>query len=164
MKNYHSAPGYSQIVTIILTAILLISCNNWSVPKELTGNWKSGKFIATVRTETVNHKFTVASDSTVISIKINKDNTVTGSIGFAEISGGKICMNEGLLPPSIKGIVHLIDCGSIGKIFTSDPLESKQIQIWLGSMNEDEIEAELRNTGSSSDIPIASLKLKKVKD
>ena len=164
MKNFHTAPGQLKIVIMMLATFFLNSCDNWSVPKELIGNWKSNKFIATVRTEPVNHKFTVASDSTVISIKINKDNTVTGSIGFAEISGGIICMNEGLLPPSIKGIVQVIDCGPIGKIFTNDPLEVKQIQIWFGSMKENEIEAELRNTGSSSDVPIASLKLKKVKD
>ncbi len=164
MKNFHTAPGQLKIVIIILAAFLLNSCDNWSVPKELIGNWKSNKIIATVRAEPVNHKYTVASDSTFITIKINKDKTVTGYIGFAEITGGMISENKGFLSPSKTGIAHIIDCGSIGKIFTNDPLDGKQIQIWLGSVKENEIEAELRNIDSSSDISIAGMKLKKVKD
>ncbi len=154
-----------KVLISFLMLLAAASCSSWKVQPELVGKWKTDKFIAVVRTEPTKFKFEVASDSTKISLSINGDNTVTGFIGTAEIKGGTIDQNKGIEPPLKKGISYVIDCGSVGKIFTNDPIDGKQIQLWLRPIKEDgTIEADMRLFQGYSVFPMATLTLKKVKD
>ena len=93
--------------------------------------------------------------------EILKDNTAKGIIGNQSFSDGKIKKNKGL-PPHLTGVAYIIECGSIGKLFTTDPLERKNVEIWISPLASDNImKAELRYTDGMEDFPMADLQLTK---
>ena len=148
---------------LVLISSIQYSCNyninQWTVPQELIGTWKSDKIKVTVRSEPKWMKFKFTPDSASISITINKDKTATGSVGLAEFKNGKIRLNlencENLC------ISYIIECGSIGKIFNNDPLENKEVEIWLGPLNTT-IDSELRFTEGIAHFPMAGMLFTKV--
>lgn len=124
----------------VLILFFLLSCGKRIVAPELLGHWKSGLNLVTVRSEPKLLKYQFNSDSAVVTLKIYNNNTVSGSIGLAEFVNGRIKKN--ISNPDSAGIGYIIECGYIGKIFESDPLISKQVEIWLGPV-KDSINAEL---------------------
>jgi len=142
---------------LVLLSFVLHSCGQMTVPSEMVGLWSTGKDRITVRTRNENSGFQFASDSAVIALRINDDHTVIGSIGSAKFGNGRIKTNW-LLPVKMSGLAFTIDCGQIGKIFENDPLDSKEVEIWLspGPVNGI-IDGELRYTQGVNYFPMAGL-------
>ena len=118
-------PAYLTLATFFLH-----SCGQMSIPSEMIGQWKTDKSLITVRTKNEKTRFEFTSDSAIIKFKVNSDHTVDGSIGSAKFENGKIKTNW-LLPIKMSGIAFTIECGKIGKIFENDPLDSKEVELWL---------------------------------
>jgi hypothetical protein len=121
----------------------------------MSGNWKTDKGMITVRTKEKKTGFQFTSDSAVITLKINDDHTVSGSIGSAKFGNGKIVTNS-LLPVKMSGLSFTVECGTIGKIFENDPLESKEVELWLSpGPVKGMIDGELRYTQGVHYFPMA---------
>ncbi|MEI6576003.1 MAG: hypothetical protein WCO63_07495 [Bacteroidota bacterium] len=147
----------------ILSIILLGSCSKSTLSPDYVGEWKTGKTNIMVRTEPKWMKFNFYQDSATVTIQIKSDKTVSGSIGSAEFKTGKLKKNWGL-PSSWTGVSYVVVCGSIGKIYTNDPLSDKEVEIWLSpATSSGEMAAELRYTENKAQFPMADLKFKKVK-
>ena len=141
-------------LSLTLATIFLYSCGQTSIPEEIIGKWKTDKGMITVRTKDKMTRFKFTSDSAFITLKINDDYTVTGSIGSAKFENGKIVTNS-LLPVKMSQSAFTIKCGKIGKIFEMDPLDSKIVQLWLspGPINGI-IDGELRYTQGVNYFPM----------
>lgn len=123
--------------TLILITTILYSfkfVNDISIPAELLGQWKSDKTKITVRTEPKWMKFTYTSDSAIVTLKINSDNTASGFIGNAKFENAMVKKNGG--NPDKTGISYIIKCGTIGKIFDKDPTNGEEVEIWLQPIRE----------------------------
>ena len=144
----------------VLNFFLMSSCGDWTLPPELLGTWESGTILITVRTRTAEKEWVFTSDSAKISITIHSDQRVTGSIGAATLENGKIRKNWG--NPETTGLSEIIECGYIGKIFESDPLDPKEVELWLAPMENDAIDTELRFTTGWAQFPMAGMLLRKV--
>jgi hypothetical protein len=158
MKDYFSFKLSLISWVLTLTLLILSSCGKWTVPVELVGDWKSGKHLITVRVKLERGEYEFISDSAVISFTISDDNTVSGSIGDAAFKDGTIRKNWG--NPEKTGLAHIIECGSIGKIFENDPLENKEVELWLAPLREN-IDAELRYTQRCAQFPMAGIRFTK---
>lgn len=153
----------SKIIGLcILSSFVLSSCSDWTLPPELVGTWESDTIEVTVRTRTAEKEWVFTSDSAKISITIHVDKRVNGSIGTALFEEGKIRKNPG--NPEKKGLSEIIDCGIIGKIFEDDPMDPKEVQLWLAPMKEGSIDTELRYTTGWNQFPMAGFRLKRVGD
>ncbi len=151
--------GNWSLISILL---ILCSCSKWSIPSEYLGEWQTDRTIITVRTEPKWMKFQFTTDTAVISIKIKSDKIVSGFIGSTEIVNGKLKKNWGL-PSSYTGVSYIIECGSIGRIFNSDPVNRKEVEIWISPIKDNEVlEAELRFIENKAVFPMASLLFHKV--
>ena len=146
----------------VISAFVLHSCSDWTLPPELVGTWESDTIEVTVRTRTAEKEWVFTSDSAKISISIHADKRVTGSIGTALFEDGKIRKNPG--NPEKKGLSEIIECGNVGKIFEKDPLDHKEVQLWLAPIQEGSIDTELRYTTGRNHFPMAGFQLKKVGD
>jgi hypothetical protein len=59
-------------------------------------------------------------------------------------------------------VEYVVECGVAGKIFTRNPLEAREVELWLRSINEKSIlHAELGYTGGMAVLQIADLILKR---
>ena len=154
MKNQFDATNRMTLCLFVLVFILLNSCGKWSVPAEVVGQWESSNVKITVRTKPDKGKFEFTSDSASIIIRINSDNTISGSIGDAVFENGIIKKNWG--NPERTGLAFIIKCGSIGKIFENDPIDNKEVELWLSPLKKN-IDAELRYTQSGSHFPMAGM-------
>lgn len=140
---------------ITLVSFFLYSCGQTSIPQEMAGNWKTDKGMITVRTKDKKTGFQFTTDYAIITLKISDDHTVTGSIGSAKFGNGKIVTNS-LLPVKMSGLAFTVECGKIGKIFENDPLESKEVEIWLSpGPVKGKIDGELRYTQGVNYFPMA---------
>ena len=63
----------------------------------------------------------------------------------------------------MSGIAFTIKCGSIGKIFENDPLDLKDVELWLSPL-KGSISGELRYTQGASHFPMAGFRLTKKED
>ena len=61
-----------------------------------------------------------------------------------------------LATPKKRGLLLKIKCGSVGEIFENDPLENKEVELWLGPIKGN-IDAELRYTQGGSHFPMAGM-------
>ena len=145
---------------IVLNFTLLSSCGDWTVPPELVGTWESGTIPITVRTRSAEKEWIFTTDSAMISITIHADQRVTGSIGSTTFENGTIRKNRG--NPETTGCSEVIECGTIGTIFESDPLDPKEVELWLAPMKEGVIDTELRYTTGWNQFPMAGMLLRKV--
>lgn len=159
MKPYPLCPSRSRAAAFILSFILLTSCGNWTLPPELVGTWESGTVLITVRTQPAKKQWAFTSDSASISITIHADRRVSGNIGSAVFENGRIRRNHG--NPRITGLSEIIECGYIGKIFEDDPLDSKEVELWLSPMEDNSIDTELRYTTGWAQFPMAGMILRK---
>jgi len=148
---------------LIFILFLVGSCNpNWKVPPELVGEWESRAVEITVRTENKPFEFEFIADSGIIKFMIFEDKTASGTIGTAVFEKAELKKNFGI--PSITGVAYIIKCGAVSEIFDGDPLNSKEVEIWLGPLNENQsMEAELRYTQGGAHFPMSGFELKKVK-
>jgi hypothetical protein len=150
MKNQNLKFYRLTFWIFILATFLLFSCGTkkWMVPSEFIGNWESGKNKITVRfklSEQQQSQF--ISDSVTIKIRINNDKTVSGFIGQAAIDNGKIVKSRSF--PGLKEVEYQIECNLTGKIFDKDPIDSKEVDIWLSQINENgKIKGDVRSGGS----------------
>lgn len=155
MKNFK----YYTLFLLINITLSCVSSSKWVVPTELIGKWNTQPHKITVRTEPKWMKFEFTSDSAVVSIQINDNKTVIGNIGSASFSNSTVSQNTG--DPSVTGIAYIIKCGKIGKIFETDPLENKEVEIWLSPI-ENNMKAEIRYAESGDKFPMAGLIFEKV--
>jgi hypothetical protein len=119
------------------------------------GEWYAAKQKITIRIKP-DGKYIFISDSASIQIGIASDKTVIGKIGTASFSNGKLRKNPTL--PWETGVAYIVECGYIGKIFSNDPLENKEIEIWLSPIDSSGlIEAELRYTEGMAVFPMAGI-------
>jgi hypothetical protein len=94
---------------------------------------------------------------------INDDKTVCGYIGSAAFEQGILLKNPDL--PWETGVEYIVQCGRIGKIFDNDPLDAKEVEIWLGPINGNgRIRAEIRYTEGGAAFPMAGILFVKTKD
>lgn len=116
-----------------------------------------------MRTEPKPMKFAFISDSADVSIEITADKQVKGRIGDATFVNGVLKKNWGL-PSSITGVAYIVECGSIGSIYSQDPLKSKHVELWLSPIKmQGSMEAELRYTEKQAQFPMAGIVFKKTK-
>lgn len=157
MKNLNCNVCSSNVWIYILLATFLFSCSSskWIVPSEYIGQWETNKERITVRTKFKNEPFRFFPDSAYVKIQINDDKTVNGNIGLAEFTNARLKKNATL--PWETGIEYIIECGSIGKIFENDPLDSKEVEIWLSPLKGNIINGELRYTQGGAQFPMAGL-------
>jgi hypothetical protein len=137
---------------------LYLSCvnyKNWTVPPELIGKWRTTKHKITVRTEPKWMKFEFVSDSAIVTLQIHSNKTVSGTIGSAIFENGTIELNAG--NPDYTGIAYIVKCGKTGRFYEKDPLDSKEIEIWLSPINGRTMEAEIRYTENGAKFPMASI-------
>ncbi len=136
----------------VFFSFFLSSCNTLTLQTSYIGDWQSSKNSIVVRTSPSFMKFNFTTDSATSFIKINGNNTVSGNIGTAIFVNGKIKNNYG------SGVAYIVECGKIGKIYTKDPLEKKEVELWLLTMNgNDSLKAELRFTENMSAFPMADI-------
>lgn len=151
-----------QFFLIPLFTLTLVCCTG-EMSEQYIGKWQSGKSKITVRFKTDGSRHSeYISDSAVVILEVHDKNTVSGSIGLASFKNGKIKWNFSL--PWEDGIKYIIKCGPVGKIFESDPEVLKEVDIWIGPVNESgKIKAELRKGGIDY-FPMAHLMFERVKD
>ena len=159
MKNHCYNHYQFNVWIFILAAFVLSSCREQHINPDLFGTWKSKKHKITVRTYE-NEEYQFISDSTFIMLTINSDKTVVGKIGTAIIENGKITTN-GLLGRKTSGVVYIIECNLIGKIFENDPQDIKEVQFWIYRQFEN-YDWWLRYTSGGSKFPMAHLSFSKV--
>jgi len=146
-------------ITILVSSWLLTSCATNNLPDAYVGHWSATNKKITVRTVTNGMKFEFTTDTASISLTLNQNNTASGTIGNAKFENATIIKNRGL-PPSITGVAYIIKCGKIGKIFNEDPLDNKEVELWLSPITPDSLlNTELRYTSGLSVFPMAGFKL-----
>lgn len=153
MKNYCFNYNRFNVWILISLVSFIHSCGQRFIPQEMVGHWKTERTSITVRTQTDNRKFVFTSYSAIVTLIINDDYTAEGSIGSAKFENCKVSTNW-LLPVKMSGIAFTFQCGKVGKIFENDPLDSKEVELWLGPL-KDSIEGELRFTRGASHFPMA---------
>ncbi|HNR67430.1 MAG TPA: hypothetical protein PKN04_06770 [bacterium] len=146
-----------KVLFLVAASFLLQSCGGTgTIPPEIIGQWNSGQHRITVRTKPDNEPFQFTSDSAIVKITVNENKTVFGSIGMAEFQKGKIRKNPRL--PWDTGVGYIIECGSIGKIFINDPLDTKEVEIWFGSkIINNTVKASIRYTEGWAKFPMSKV-------
>ncbi|HBE42035.1 MAG TPA: hypothetical protein DDW27_12675 [Bacteroidales bacterium] len=151
MKNCNFKRLHAGI--LFLLALFLHSCGQKNIPPELIGLWTSQKHMITVRAKP-DGNWRFMSDSADIKFRVKEDYTVEGSVGSAKFGNGEIKLNW-LLPTKMSGISFTIVCGKIGKIFENDPLNYKEVELWLGPITNGTIDGELRYTEGNRYFPMS---------
>ncbi|MFH0842205.1 MAG: hypothetical protein V1903_06250 [Bacteroidota bacterium] len=154
MKNIKFMINRFRAGCLLLMIFMFSSCEEINIPAEMIGSWESETIPVTVRTHSLKTGFVFTSDTAVIKFTINSDNTASGSIGSAQFVNAVIMKNGG--NPDITGVAYNIECGSVGKIFENDPLDEKVVELWLGPVKDNTIDAELRYTQGLAYFPMAS--------
>ena len=157
MKNLSTKFTY----LFLLAGLIFSSCStkNFIVPEELIGEWQTEESKITVRIKPKGEKFQFIHGSGIISLTINKDKSVSGSIGDAIFKEGELIKNGG--NPNVTGVAYIVKCGRVGKIFSEDPLDAKHVQIWMG-IPDSKIDCELRYTEGMAHFPMSGFMLEKI--
>ena len=133
-------------VIIILIAFLMLfnfNCNSQEIKKNLIGNWETENTKISIRTKIKWMKYKFNSANIKLTLKINSDNSVNGSIGDVKINQPTILKNKG--KSSKTGIAYIIPCGIIGQICKEDTSALKTLELWIKPQsNEDVLIAEIR--------------------
>lgn len=133
--------GTMVLMTLFLVLNFRTSVNQ--TPNELVGNWETKSTPITFRTKIRWMKYSFAKSNTILNLKINADNTVSGSIGNAKFKNVKMTKNKG--NSAVNGISYIIACGALDQICDEDSPELKTIELWLIPMKEKGIlKAEIR--------------------
>jgi hypothetical protein len=138
--------NYSLILGLLACAAIE-SCQSVqkTIPKEFCGIWVACHSKITVRDKNPEGSgFRFTTDTARIIIKMDSGTNIQGHIGMAPFHTRQINANIGL-PHSVTGISHIIKCGTVSRIFKTDPLPSKIIELWIKPGNHsDTLKAELR--------------------
>jgi len=134
--------------------ISLISCNREEI-ENYTGQWEAALSEITVRTKDSGGDWIFTHGSATASLEIFSDNTASGNIGTATFDHATVKKNSG--NPETTGLAFKVECGKIGKIFPDDPLDSKEVEIWLCPIENDRMDSELRYTEGRAHFPMAGL-------
>ena len=159
MENQGFKKYRSIIWLFVITLLFLSSCTKWIIPPELVGQWESEKQKVSVRTRPEKHNYVFTPGTAALTLIINDNKTASGTIGSAIFENAKIKKNRG--NPDITGIEFIVKCGTIGKIFDDDPLENKEVQLWLTPVKDNQMEAELRYTEGWAYFPMAGFNMTK---
>lgn len=110
-----------------------------------------------VRTEPEKGNFKFKTGMANLELTIKNDNTVSGFIGTATFENARIKKNWG--NPEKKGIAYKIKCSSAGKIFDHDPLDKKEVELYLSPLDplKETMDSELRYTQGGSHFPMAGM-------
>lgn len=149
----------SSIVVLYLFLIVSSSCGptSFNVPPDLIGIWKSDSQKLTIRNKTEQGQYVFFSDTLSLSLEINSEKQVSGYIGTERFNQGTIRKNIGL-PPNISGVAYVVECGSLGKLFESDPISKKSLELWIEPMKEkNKMTAELRYKDGEESFPMAEI-------
>lgn len=155
-----------KILNLFLFSLLLVSClssanGQFELPADYQGTWADDQAIITVRSWKFPFTFNFFPDTAIVRIRIDENHTASGTIGKASFKDAPIRLNSG--NPDKTGVVYIIECGEIGRIFESDPLEKKEVELWISPLKKSgTLEAELRYTSRMSQFPMAGLVFKKV--
>ena len=162
MENQKHNTYHLTGAVFFLTILFFSSCNKWTVPPDLTGQWTSEKTEITVRIKPEPRQYQFIKDSAFVKFTVYDNKTASGSIGAATFENMPLKRNPGNVER--KGIEFIINCGPVGKIFESDPLEDKEVQLWLAPLKGDTLDVELRFTEGMAHFPMAGIKLIKEGD
>lgn len=145
---------------LLLFTLFLSACMSpkWTVPAALTGTWEAEETRITVRTEPKWMRFQFHPGRGGASITIDSSKVVSGRIGMAEFRNGQIVRNGG--NPERTGVAYIVRCGGVGRIFPGDPLESKEVELWLGPIHG-EMKAELRYTQGGAQFPMGDFRFRR---
>ncbi len=117
----------SLVITSVLCLVVLSSCDEWRVPKELQGVW-SGKQYLKVRLEDENGKYQFPGDTVTISIVVDEKGIVSGTVGDAVLQNCSIEKNRGWFGKTFNLATDYRFNGKlIGKIFSADKTDEKEI-------------------------------------
>lgn len=146
-------------ILLILIIATFSSCKttDFNLPDEYVGHWGASSTPVIVRTYRFGDGFTFTRYNAEISLIINKNKTASGNIGNVKFENAVIRKNK--TNTDLSGISYIIECGKIGRIFTGDPDDNKDVQIWLMPVRKDILEGELRYTEGWAVFPMASLRL-----
>lgn len=110
---------------------------------EYRGTWQAEDTKVTVRMKTGWMKYSFISHKLLLTLKIDSDDKASGSIGAARFENVLIRRNKG--NPSITGILYIIRCEALGKLFENDPLPRKTVELWLKPITKNgKLTAEIR--------------------
>lgn len=114
---------------ILIAGLIKMSSCYKEVPEEFVGNWETDLIMVEVLLEKADGSEDIYTDSVTIALQISADKLASGYIGLATFSDVPVKKNPG--DAEGKGIAYIVKCGELGKLFPSDPLESKTIEINL---------------------------------
>ena len=159
--TYSTGIRNAMTALVFLGVILTMACDSGSsgeqrmvsVPDNMVGSWMDSVVKITVRTEPRWMKFEFTKDTASILMNVSKEGMVSGHIGQAKFEG-KCRKNSG--NPEKTGIAYIVKCGRIGKIFDQDPLDDKEVEIWLSPVRG-QMGGELRFTEGGAKFPMAGM-------
>jgi hypothetical protein len=118
--------------------------SKFKIRPQYVGTWISPVSDVTVRTEPMKRHYAFTKGKADFELTIHGNGTASGHIGNAKFENAKLEKNWGL-PYSWTGIIYVAECGKIGKIFDADPVEEKEVELWIGLIKSDgTMEVELR--------------------
>lgn len=146
-----------NIRLLLLLSLFQFSCSSkWNVPADYIGRWETQKERVTVRVKPEKGPFRFISDSVYVTIDVHGDKTVSGTIGAAGFE--RVPLRKNVSLPWETGVEYMIECGSVGKLFPDDPLDSKEVEIWFAPIDaKGNSDSELRYTQGGSVFPMARL-------
>ncbi len=135
----------TKLMGIILALLLFVNCKN-SINQsdiEIKGNWEAQNTDITFRTKIRWMKYHFTKSKTNLTLQINNNQTISGSIGNVTFKDAKIDKNK--TSASVGGITYIVKCGIIGPINNDDPTSNKEIELWLKPISQGGIlNAEIR--------------------
>ena len=140
---------------LIIPMLIFLSCSApekvVEIPDELMGSWSSSEIKITVRdkNDSSGYKFYPGKGSIVLNF--DKDEAISGSIGAYQFTDGALT----------KGTIYKVVCDSAGTLFDGDPVQAKEISLWLHKISSNSIEGEIRLTENGQKFPMSSFNLTK---
>jgi hypothetical protein len=148
------------ILIVTYTSFFISACDEWKVPKELQGTWSSRTYLK-VRYDDENGKYKFVGDTINISITIDQDGFVSGSVGNAELKNCRIEQNRGWFGKTFNLATDYRFIGSLpGKIFSADLSGDKEISAPFNINSETTTGTIFMGSGFAI-FPMADLKLQK---
>jgi hypothetical protein len=118
----------SLLFTFLIAGFFLLSSCYKEVSEEFVGYWETELTELAVPNE-VGGIEQLFHDTVFISLQISADKSASGNIGMATFTDVRVRKNPG--DAESKGIAYIVKCGELGKLFPTDPVEKKRIEIML---------------------------------
>lgn len=121
----------TKLMGVILALLFFVNCKNTinQQQAEITGNWEAQNTNITFRTKVRWMKYHFTKSKTNLTLQINTNQTISGSIGNVTFKDAKIDKNK--TSASVGGIAYIVKCGIIGAINIDDSTSNKEIELWL---------------------------------